>query len=106
MQFIIYIYIILLNIIFCRKMVISFDLFVAILCPIMTYFLLKHHVSSHQAENDAVKVEVIDLRLGNRSTPRVLRFCRFTKMQLTFKLLDERSLLELFLNYIVYKRAS
>ena len=41
--------------------------------------------SSHQPEKDAVKKKLFDVRLGNCSTPppKVLRFWRFTKMQLT-----------------------
>ena len=53
------------------------------LCPILAY--LKKNWSTHRAEKDAFKEKRFDVLLGNCSTHKVPRFCRFigfTKMQL------------------------
>ena len=68
-----------------EKMVVCCCLFVVVclmqLCPILAYFFLNW--STHRAEKDASKEKVFDVRFGNCFTPKVPRFCRFTKMQLT-----------------------
>ena len=62
--------------------------FVAILCPILAYFLIAALIELRKI---LLRKQLFDVRLGNCLTPRVLivifcRFTGFTKMQLTLLL--------------------
>ena len=56
-------------------------LFVAILCPILAYFFFIEALI--ELRKMLPRKKLFDVRFGNCLTPKVPRFCRFTKMQLT-----------------------
>ena len=68
-----------------EKMVVCCCLFVVVclmqLCPILAYFFLIEALT--ELRKMLLRKKVFDVGFGNCLTPKVPRFCRFTKMQLT-----------------------
>ena len=70
------------------------------LCPILAYFFFIEALI--ELRKMLIRKKLFDVRFGNCSTPKVPRFCRFTKMQLTL-LLDGRSVLDKFFFKMKFK---